>query len=480
MKSLLFFLLTLLFFLPNLSFGATAQKVYLHVNKTEITAGDQIKIYGHVKPKKKNVKVRIFYKSSGDWAYLKTKTTKKKGRYHYHTTPEQDTYYRAKIKIKNKWTWGNKKQFVNVEPIESPIEPEPDPEPEPTPTDPFPACGEQYTWFNHDILAIGIYHSINPLGNVNPSGHTFPTDHMYYYLNSYLTVSDVYAPGDMYVESITAQEHLSEDPVFTDYTVRFRPCSEFYNFLMHMSGISANLQTVFDESTSVDNSCSEYSTGGQDYRICTREVEYFATTGEVIGTAGGNDGQYALDWGAYDTRTTISGVANQSRWYEQNLYNICPLDYYDTDNKNYLYTFLGYMAQKRTVEPLCGTIKQDVANTAQGRWFLSGTSGTSWQEDHQLALIHHNVDHAQGLFSVGDSVATLSTGTYSFTPTFTDKVNRDFDEVIADGSIYCYGTSTKVILIQLLTNTTLRIESQELGSCGSGPWSFSNYTDFER
>jgi hypothetical protein len=138
------------------------------------------------------------------------------------------------------------------------------------------------------------------------------------------------------------------------------------------------------------------------------------------------------------------------------------------------------MEQKRTVEPLCGTIKQDVAATAQGRWFLSGTSGTSWQEDHQLSLIHHNVDHAQGLFSVGDSISSLSTGTYSFTPTFSSYVNRDFDEVTADGQIYCYNTSTKVILVQLLTNTTLRIESQELGSCGSGPWSFSNYTDFER
>lgn len=451
-----------LLLLPSMGLAATAEKVYLHVNKTEIITDDSVKIYGYVTPRKRDVRVRIYQAiGTGEFQYIATKTTKKQGRYKYYAYPEEDTYYRAKIKIGKKWTWGNKKKLVSV--------------------DLYPACGENYSWFTQDILDASAYHSISPLGVVNPSGHTFPTDHMYYYYTDYLSVSPVYSPGTMYVESITAQEHLSVDPVFTDYTVRFRPCEDFYNFFMHMSGLSADLEAAYNAVESTSDNCNEYSAGGENFRICTKDVRYKFVAGEIVGTGGGNTGQHALDWGAYDTRTAITGVANQSRWWEQMLNNVCPLDYFPDALKNSLKSLVGYYDERRTVEPICGTINQDVSGTAQGRWFLTGTALTGWQEDHQLALIHEPVDFTQGLFSVGDSVTTLSTGKYEFTPVDSGYVNRDFDQVISDGQVYCYDTDNGVILMQLTADTTLRIESQELGSCGSGPWSFTtNYTDFER
>lgn len=457
-KNLLAILLALI--MPYWCSAVTARNVYLHINKAEIIEGERVKIYGYVKPKSKSVKVRIYAKVNDSWKYLATKTTKKKGRFTHYANPEKDTYYRAKIKIKNKWVWGNKKKFVNVEL--------------------YPECGDQYDWFSANVMDEGVYHSISPLGATNPSGHTFPTDHIYFYLNDAVNAYSVYAPGDMYVESITAQEHLSADPVYTDYSLSFHPCAEFHNFFMHISGLSADLKTAYDQIDSSEDDCMEYTAGGNEYRICTKDIRYKATAGEIIGTAGSNEGQNALDWGAYDTRTEISGVANENRFYEQTLYNVCPLDYYDATTKNYLYGYLGYADERRTVEPLCGTINQDMAGTAQGRWFLAGTDENDWQEDHQLALIHDNVNFSRGIFSVGDATDSLATGEYEFTPA-DSYYNLDFDEVTDDGQIHCYHTYSAIVLIQLTSDTTLRLESQDLESCNTSPWNFTdNYTDFER
>ena len=187
--------------------------------------------------------------------------------------------------------------------------------------------------------------------------------------------------------------------------------------------------------------------------------------------------------GAYDTRVEITGTANEDRWYEQVLYNVCPVDYYDNTSivYNTLMSKFGYQGTRRTVEPLCGTIHQDVDGTAQGRWFEKDTDVRTWQEDNQLALIHDSTTFTKGVFAVGTSISTLSSANHEFTPNHSGLINRDFDEVINDGNIYCYEAGAEYILIQMTSNTTLKIEGQNLGSCGSGPWTFTaNASEFER
>ncbi len=451
MKKILI-LLVIFIFLPQLS----QAKVYLHVNKSEIIKDNRVKIYGEVKPKKKGKNVRIYRKRGGTYKYIKNVKTGKKGKFNHYDRPSSDSYYRAKTKINGKWTWGNKRKFVDVRL--------------------YPKCEDDYTWFNKYIMDDEDYGTITPLGATNPSGHTFPTDHMYFYLNEALSAEPVYAPGKIWIESISTSEHLYADPVFTDYSISFRPCAKFHNFFLHVSGISEELQEAFEEGEEIYGPCSEYTAGGDDYRLCTRGVRVKLQAGDLLGYAGGNTGQGALDWGAYDTRIEITGVANEDRWGEQALYNVCPLDYYGATKKEVLYSSI-----IRTVEPLCGTINQDVDGTAQGRWFLEGTDESDWQEDNHIALIHDETDFATGKFSVGDSTDSLDTGEYDFTPTSLGYVDRDFDQVTADGQIYCYDTSGEMILIKMEEDGGLRVEGQGSGSCGSGPWSFNdNYTDFER
>ena len=452
----------LFLFLPQITLAAKANKVYLKVNKTEIVKGNQVKVYGYVIPKKKNVKIRIYRQRGGNWKYIKTKRTKKKGRFNYYTRPSSDTYYRAKIRGNKKWKWGNKKKQVTVRD--------------------YPSCGNSDSYFSELVLDTDDFKSLSPLGATNPTGHVFPTDHMYFYLTDGMTQVPIYSPGKAWVTSISASTHLYATPVFTDYSIGLWSCSELYSWFGHVSSLSAELEAAYNAGS--DEGCNEYTTGGNDYRYCIKTVHVKVTAGEQIGTAGGNSGQGALDLGTYDTRREITGVANEERWEwnAQTLYNACPLDYYDATNKSALEAYLGDGTTYRTVEPLCGTIHQDVSGTAQGRWFLEGTEvGDSGGEDNHLALIHNNVDFATGEFSVGNAINSLSSGEYTFTPTFSGYVDRDFDEVTADGQIYCYEAGAEYILIQLTSATTLRIEAQNLGSCGSGPWGFTDdYTDFER
>jgi hypothetical protein len=79
-------------------------------------------------------------------------------------------------------------------------------------------------------------------------------------------------------------------------------------------------------------------------------------------------------------------------------------------------------------------------------------------------------------------VPSVPLGVYRFTPsTTTPRVNIDFPNVTSDGQIYCYDNfaafgagGTLHILVQLTTNTSLRIEGVSGSSCGTpSTWAFT-------
>ncbi|PKB83194.1 MAG: hypothetical protein BZY88_02550 [SAR202 cluster bacterium Io17-Chloro-G9] len=217
--------------------------------------------------------------------------------------------------------------------------------------------------------------------------------------------------------------------------------------------------------------------------------------GEVIGFAGG-EGHLAMDFGAFDGRVPPLGFANPARFWSDPLgldpyHMVCPIDYYAPEIRDQLRGRLGeFTGQRpRTVEPICGEVEQDELGTAQGTWYRRGTLGPS--ESPHLALVHDNVDPSLGVFSFGTSVPGLGPGVYFFHPQTSGRINLDFSRVAADGSVYCYASlfgrsgrpvsPTRTILIQLTSETTLRIETQDAAECGPGPWGFqSDLADFER
>lgn len=342
----------------------------------------------------------------------------------------------------------------------------------------LPSCGSNYSFFTHSPMGESDFDDLTPLGNLNPSGHVFPTDHIYFYLVNSLAQYNLYSPGNVTVTQINASEHVEDG--FTDYSFTFQPCNEFKAQFGHVSALSTKLSQALSAPYQWENT---YSTGGKTYRNYGKNVSLTISAGEQIGTVGGNAGQNALDMNAYDTRVTVN-FANSSRWSNRDtIHTVCPIDYYSGSLKTTLMNRFSGHGIKRTIDPVCGTIAQDIAGTAQGVWFVSGTTTFS-SEDPHLALAHDNVDPTKPIFSVGTSMSAsgLSSATYQFTPQSSGLVNRDFDDITSDGNIYCFEPTylSGKIILQLTNSTTLKIEKQA-DSCGSGPWSFtSNATTFER
>jgi hypothetical protein len=347
----------------------------------------------------------------------------------------------------------------------------------------LPNCsaGALYDTAPTDLAQIG---GIDPLGHVAPPPHTLPSDHIYFYATTTTVVSPpVYAPGPVHITQIAASTYLSATPVRTDYSVYFYPCREVMSYFFHVQALSPALAQRVG---AIDQNCNTYSTGGTTVRRCDRNVNLTMSGGEAIGTSSG-----AFDFGTYDFRITPLAFASPARHYATQAYTVCPVDYFAPGPKAAMEAKLGRAdgGYPRTVAPVCGAIQFDLPGTARGDWYHVGSPDSP--EDPHLALIPNNVYADRQELSIGTSLTGQSPSFYIFIPTHAGQVDRDFAEVTADGTIYCYDAFYDPIgqaigpgptfILQMLSSTTLQIERQAPTSCGAGPWAFtSNAVTFQR
>jgi hypothetical protein len=147
-------------------------------------------------------------------------------------------------------------------------------------------------------------------------------------------------------------------------------------------------------------------------------------------------------------------------------HTVCFIDYIAGADADAMRAILGGNGRRRTIAPVCGQEMQDIASTAQGRWFFDASSS----EPQGVALVHDNIDPNLAVISIGNSVSSLPIGTYSFTPNANGYVNADFSRVTADGKVYCYEPSpqsSKHIVVQMPNAYTLQIAGVNGSSCGS-------------
>jgi len=362
---------------------------------------------------------------------------------------------------------------------------------------PSESCTEEETTFTVSPIDIKDLDSIIPLGNLNPSGHVFPTGHMYYNVRkedpddfeSPIVNATLYAPIDATIDNINVMTHTNANPPSTDYSINFRTCEDFTFYFIHATSLSDKLMQEIDLG---DEDCNESSTGGRDYRTCWKEVSIDVEAGEAIGTVGSGT-RANFDFGVIDFRITPHTYANPDRWEnnrEDMLYKVCSTDYYLGELKQTLESKLGdFSGKPRTIEPICGSIAQDVPETAQGIWILSGTESVSGEDPH-MALVHDNFDPSLGTFSIGTSLESMGiiSGTYRFDPKESGNVDLDFDLVKPGNQIYCYEVggsfhdqdSSISILIQLVSKDSLRIGPYNSPTCGNGSWELEEYKEFER
>lgn len=363
------------------------------------------------------------------------------------------------------------------------------------------SCTQAQTTFTAAPVDLDKLLNIAPLGNLNPSGHTFPTVHMYYFMEKtvpgdYSTASvstNVYAPIDTKIYSISVSTRTDLDPDETDYSLYFRTCKDFEFYFIHVRSLSEKLQKYVENVN--DNNCDEYSTGGRDFKNCKiDDLDIEVKSGETLGTAAGGVDASALDFGVIDYRIQPHVFANPERWEEAHrddvFYRVCSTDYYEGELKQTLESKLKEPdGNPRTVEPICGTNAQDVPGTAQGIWFLSGIQDLN-SEDPHIALVHDNFDPSIGAFSNGTSLEKIGipSGTYIFNPEKSGKVNADFNLIEPGNEIYCYEVNRRYdspnqnfsILVQLPSEETLRLGKRSSSKCGTGPWTLNDYVEFVR
>jgi hypothetical protein len=298
--------------------------------------------------------------------------------------------------------------------------------------------------FTTSIVDIEKLDHIIPLGNLNPPGHTLPTRHMYFWVTE---PTDLLAP---------ARIHVTNLHIFTgkgDYEIGFEVCSGVNGYFIHLDTISPRL----DPERSFDD-CAE--------NMCFAEVDMWFEEGEFLGQVGING--LSFDLGMIDDGVQ-NEFANPERYGDYLENAACGLDYFSEEIRAQYYVKL-----RRTGEPRCGTIAQDVPGTLQGNWFYSqGSAAYSFETYNQeLAFVHHAEDTSMGVISIGGTL--IDANTWQFDPQHQGLIDREPSEV-SPGAIYCYGRGgwdNERILVEMLDTTTIRIEYQEKGC--SEPFDFQD------
>ena len=112
--------------------------------------------------------------------------------------------------------------------------------------------------------------------------------------------------------------------------------------------------------------------------------------------------------------------------------------------------------------------------TAQGCWFLLGTSET-YPEDPHLALVRSNTHPDYAVLSTGNSVPNLASGAYEFLPENSGLLNRGFQDIVPDGQVYGFRVNQfgGVIILHMPDAETLWIEVLQERTIDSANWGFT-------
>jgi hypothetical protein len=357
----------------------------------------------------------------------------------------------------------------------------------------LPSCGSNMALFTAAPVTDPTFVAINPLGHVFPPGHTLPADHAYFAFTGSSANVNLYAPGDGWV--IQVMTLYGPGNSSDGYVITFSPCQEVTMLDLTVNTISP---TFLNPPGLSNTTCSNF--GGNfpgAVASCVTNMQVPVKAGQLLGTGG------LVDFGPIeDTRYQISGFVDPAR---HNLNRgFCPLNYF-TPGLQATYTAMlgawnGSTFVPRTIQPVCGTIMQDVAGTAQGDWFYPGAPYPP--DDPHLTLIHFNIDPSTATFSVGSSIPNFA-GSHDFAPkTVPDGTRIDYDfPLIKDAQLYCFDSlqfelvaslggpdptyAGHIVLLQLSGTAldTLKIELQNPGTncAGATPWSFTgNAVTFQR
>ena len=330
--------------------------------------------------------------------------------------------------------------------------------------------------------------SVTPLGNINPPDHTTPTDHVYLVIKVNNEVhpdlaTKVFAPADLIISTITKQQVKQNGKVINeDYTLDFSPCKDIKSKFGHVTKLSPGLVSLFEQQKT--NCQTNVPRPENEYTYCRAELNFQMNAGEEMGEAGGGSAT-GLDFWAIDMRTPELTFANPKRYNSYELHTICAIDLFAKNKQAILKEKFGRYEKRRTLEPLCGKLNQDVVGTVAGNW-MTGPGfiemPESWSKS--ISFVHDNVDPNIGILSIGGTITIPMK--IQFNPVSTGTTNREFSQV-QDAGLYCYegqsiskqaGQRSGRVLVQLSGSSKLKVEYQS-EDC-SHPFHFLSPTLYQR
>jgi hypothetical protein len=335
--------------------------------------------------------------------------------------------------------------------------------------------------------------AFRPLGFLSPPIHMFPAKHSAFSMTlpGHATVAKpVRAPGKVWVVEIWEATFSTGG---RNYQLYVYPCTEVRVYFGHVASLSTKLLTEMQKAPPF---CNSFFDGTSTVTTCRHEnMSVPLESGELMGTGPDSAG---VDFGLIDFRRPPAAFVRLDHYDHFYPYYASPLDYFRADVRSLLASQTGHVfgTLPRIAEPIGGTYMQDVAATAQGNWFFPGTyHSNSTDLSPSLGLASDYVDPTQPIMAVGNSISGLGMGLYSFDPDVDGFTNRAFQNVRADGNVYCYerfrqgqstgglplGKPNGVVLLSMPTSDTLMVELASGSSCAAATRAFTaKATSFER
>lgn len=336
----------------------------------------------------------------------------------------------------------------------------------------LPECSE--VLLTQSPVDINSITAIEPIGSSNPPEHTLPsmsTD-VYIFVNTRETEKTVplYAPGNMWLISITPRYGATQDP--EDHVIQYAFCKDVYGIVDHVKSFSPEIKEI------INNFECKYGGVPGDNK-CPILLFEPIKAGTLLGTVGRLQGNF--NFGTWDLRHNNSFIAPE-KYNVRALHSTCPFDYYSAELKGQLMNLIDRSDKK------CGTVEYDIPGTLQGEWFY-GNAGNNMPGDwvnHLFFGYSNNIPEA-AVISVGG--VFLEPTRWMFKPKLTGTKNLAF-QYATDDKIYCYendGNSeyrsyekgvTGKILVQMTDPMKLKIEHKS-GACSEDE-SFVNPTVYNR
>jgi hypothetical protein len=170
---------------------------------------------------------------------------------------------------------------------------------------------------------------------------------------------------------------------------------------------------------------------------------------------------------------------------------MCTFDLYTGTIKQQFYAKLGGIDPKnnnkstfvpRVIEPICGTVNQNIAGTVQGMWFGEGWKNrkdkNNPDDSRQFSFLHSNIDPTYAQIGNAGEITGGRADQVQFLPKHIGTIDREPSEVKADGKVYCYNFREGKILTELVDDRHLKLEYQP-GPCGTAE-TFTKYYNYER